>query len=55
MKDYATLYVSNKNEEDIAKMAALIMETENACSNVLTCEGYDRLNIAGVFDAMIGV
>ena len=27
MKEYAALYVSNKNERDIAKMAALIMET----------------------------
>ncbi len=27
MKDYATLYVSNKNERDIAKTAALIMKT----------------------------
>lgn len=27
MKDYATLYVSNKNEEDIAKIATLIMKT----------------------------
>lgn len=26
MKDYATLYVSNKNEKDIAKMAASIMK-----------------------------
>lgn len=27
MKEYAALYVSNKNEEDIAKTAALIMRT----------------------------
>ena len=27
MRDYATWYVSNKNEEDIAKMAVCIMKT----------------------------
>lgn len=27
MKEYATLYVSNKNEKDIEKIAAVIMET----------------------------
>ena len=27
MKEYAALYVSNKNEKDIAKIAAVIMET----------------------------
>ena len=27
MKDYASLYVSNKNEKDIAKMASCIMKT----------------------------
>ena len=55
MKEYATLYVSNKNEKDIEKVAAVIMETgvkekdayHVACAVIAECDYFvttdDRL------------